>query len=550
MRRITVLLTAVPLALSGLAVGATSNAEIIQDSMSDSALDLTNAKLAAADHGAQNSINFANQESITCTPADECVAVQLLESIAGVDTSVNPVKTNHSQPKSTVTPSSVDVQNSIPNSYLQTVSCPSSDDCVAAGSFENGLGGYDAFTKTQTKGVWGVDITATFDAGVQSKSHDAYFESISCAAAGECVAAGRFENAAGDYEAFTQSKTNGAWASAKPARFAIGTQSVNPNAYFDSVFCAAAGDCVAAGRFENAAGGNEAFTQTQTNGIWATATPATFATDIQSAIQYAFFTSTSCSAVGECVAAGAFENSAGGSEAFTQTQTKGAWATAVPASFATDVQSSIPSATFESVSCPASGECVAAGTFENTVGGNEAFTQTQTKGAWATAVPASFATDVQSSIPSANFESISCPAVGECVAAGKFENASGDIEAFTQSQDHGVWASALPATFGIDVQSSAPYAYFVSVSCLAAGACVAAGTFESADGGNEAFTQSQTNGVWAIAKPVKINGVVQNSLPDVYIDSISCTTVSYCTAVGRLSNVEGNYVEFTQNISH
>jgi hypothetical protein len=192
MRRITVLLTAVPLALSGLAVGATSNAEIIQDSMSDSALDLTNAKLAAADHGAQNSINFANQESITCTPADECVAVQLLESIAGVDTSVNPVKTNHSQPKSTVTISSVDVQNSIPNSYLQTVSCPSSDDCVAAGSFENGLGGYDAFTKTQTKGVWGVDITATFDAGVQSKSHDAYFESISCAAAGDCVAAGRF----------------------------------------------------------------------------------------------------------------------------------------------------------------------------------------------------------------------------------------------------------------------------------------------------------------------------------------------------------------------
>jgi hypothetical protein len=95
-----------------------------------------------------------------------------------------------------------------------------------------------------------------------------------------------------------------------------------------------------------------------------------------------------------------------------------------------------------------------------------------------------------------------------------------------------------------------PNAYFDSVFCAAAGDCVAAGRFENAAGGNEAFTQTQTNGIWAIAKPVKINGVVQNSLPDVYIDSISCTTVSYCTAVGRLSNVEGNYVEFTQNISH
>jgi hypothetical protein len=55
-----------------------------------------------------------------------------------------------------------------------------------------------------------------------------------------------------------------------------------------------------------------------------------------------------------------------------------------------------------------------------------------------------------------------------------------------------VWADAVPATFGAGVQNATPNAYFRSVACASAGNCTAAGEFEDAAGGFEAFTQTST----------------------------------------------------------
>jgi hypothetical protein len=54
----------------------------------------------------------------------------------------------------------------------------------------------------------------------------------------------------------------GVWGEARPAMFGAGGQNATPDAIFNSVACASAGDCVAVGRFRNASGGYEAFTMT------------------------------------------------------------------------------------------------------------------------------------------------------------------------------------------------------------------------------------------------------------------------------------------------
>ena len=71
-----------------------------------------------------------------------------------------------------------------------------------------------------------------------------------------------------------------------------------------------------------------------------------------------------------------------------------------------------------------------------------------------TAIPATFGANVQNAIPDAYFNSISCPSAGNCVAAGQFRNIAGDYEAFTQTQTSGSWANAIPATFGANVQNA------------------------------------------------------------------------------------------------
>ena len=60
-----------------------------------------------------------------------------------------------------------------------------------------------ASTHATAAGVWGEARPAVFGAGVQSAPPDARFESVSCASAGDCVAVGRFRNASGGYEAFS-----------------------------------------------------------------------------------------------------------------------------------------------------------------------------------------------------------------------------------------------------------------------------------------------------------------------------------------------------------
>jgi hypothetical protein len=441
------------------------------------------------------------------------------------------------------------VQNDTPSHYFNSVSCPSAGNCVAAGQFNNADGFRVAFTQSQTNGVWGTGIPVTFGAGIQNTAPNSYFTSVSCPSEGNCVAAGKFINAGGGSEAFTQTQLNGLWDTAMPAAFGAGLQNTRPDSYFSSISCPSAGNCVAAGTFKNTRAGMEAFTQTKTSGIWGSAIPATFSVGIQSMYPDAYFNSISCPSAGECVAAGSFRNANFNDEAFTQTQINGQWDTAVPATFAAGIQNTDPYSRFNAVSCPSEGNCVAVGVFSNPAERSEAFTQTQKNGVWATAIPAAFAAGIQNANRGSGFNSVSCPSVGNCVAAGSFENATSGSEAFTQTQTNGVWATAIPATFGAGIQGTYLNAESYSVSCASVGNCVVAGYFANTDGNSEAFTQTQSNGRWATAIPVTFGPEIQSLTPNTYLGSVACLPEGYCLAVGEFTNASGGTEAFSQKIT-
>ena len=437
------------------------------------------------------------------------------------------------------------VQSTTPYAWLNAVSCGSVGNCTATGYFGNAAGGYEAFTLTSTAGVWGQATPAVFGSGVQSTTPDATLTAVSCGSAGNCTAAGRFRNAAGGYEAFTLTSTAGVWGQAAPAVFDSGVQNTASDAYFTSVSCVSAGNCTAAGYFRNAAGGSEAFTSTSTAGVWGQATPAVFAAGVQNTNPDASFESVSCGSAGNCTAVGQFRNFAGGLEAFTMTSTAGVWGQATPAVFASGVQNTNPDAYFFSVSCRSAGNCTAVGYFRNVAGGIEAFTSTSTAGVWGQATPAVFAAGVQNTTPDGSFNSVSCVSAGNCTAAGRFRSAAGGYEAFTLTSTAGVWGQATPVVFGAGVQNTTPDATFTSVSCVSAGNCTAVGRFRNAAGGVEAFTLTSTAGVWGRPTPAVFGAGVQNTTPDATLNSVSCTSAGNCTAAGRFLNAAGGYEAFT-----
>jgi len=445
-------------------------------------------------NGVQNTSRYAELSSVSCASLGNCTAVGYFNNVDGDREAFTISLSDGVWGQATPAEFANGVQNAAEDAYFKGVSCVSAGNCTAAGSFKTVAGGSQAFTMSSTSGVWGQAIPAVFNSGLQSTIREAEFSSVSCTSAGNCAAVGFFVKTNNTIEAFAMSSTNGVWGQAIPAVFANGVQNVAPDAELYSVSCASAGNCTAAGTFNNAAGALETFTMSSTNGVWGQATPAVFASGVQIATDDYFSGSVSCASAGNCTVAGSFKNLNNNSflEAFTMSSTNGVWGQATPAVFGSGIQNAIPAALFNSVSCASAGNCTASGAFRTVAGGFEAFTMSSTNGVWDQAIPAEHVNGARDLSRDAEFYSVSCASAGNCTAVGYFNNAAGAYEAFTMSSTNGVWGQATPAVFASGLQNIAPETDLRSVSCASAGNCVAVGRFMNASGGNEAFTMMST----------------------------------------------------------
>ena len=336
----------------------------------------------------------------------------------------------------------------------------------------------------------------------------------------------------------TPTSATGVWNQATPAVFDSGVPNITSaaSARLSSVSCATAGNCTAVGKFKNAAGGTEAFTMTSTGGAWGQGAPAVFATGVQKAVPDAEFLSVSCVSAGNCTAVGRFSNASNYREAFTMTLTGGVWGQATPAVFAGGVQSSAPNDYLQRVSCSSAGNCTAVGYFRNAASGTEAFSMTSTGGVWGQAAPAVFANGVQNSTPNGYLYSVSCASAGNCTAVGYFNNAAGNKEAFSMTSTGGAWGQAVPAVFANGVQNSVPNDFLNWVSCASAGYCTAAGRYKDVNGNTQAFTMTSTGGTWGQVTPIVFANGIQSASPAAYMNSVTCVSAGNCVAVGTFKS--------------
>jgi hypothetical protein len=424
---------------------------------------------------------------------------------------------------------------------VTSISCMYPGNCAAGGGYENGATKTgQPFVVSETNGAWGrareVPGIGNLSSG-GSAEKDAGIASVSCGSPGGCAAGGGYDDRAGHIHAYVVSETAGTWSDAITVRGSIVAPDMTSNV--TSVSCASAGNCGAVGYYVK---GNDPSTRVtdpfvvnETDGTWGTAQPITGFSSLNP-IQ-TIPTSVSCASAGNC-SAGGFAQTSSQRHAWVVSETDGTWGTAeeVPGVAGLSVA---PVSVTTSVSCPATGDCSAAGYYIGKPAAM-AFIDNETNGTWGTAQPVPAPNAGQGMLA----RSLSCASPANCSISGNYLDTSNNgLQAFVAGEVQGTVGAAqeIPGTATLNVGG---YATASSVSCAPTGYCAVGGAYIGAgSSGIHSYVATETGGTWGTAREVA--GLPEpKSSADTQLESVSCTATGYCSAGGFYLNRAGKYQAF------
>jgi len=193
-----------------------------------------------------------------------------------------------------------------------------------------------------------------------------------------------------------------------------------------------------------------------------------------------------------------------------------------------------------SVSCPDASDCIVVGSYDNTTTqgsySSAGVILDMASGQWsvqeaplpANADPASDAVGLQV------LDAVGCTGPGNCVAGGGYVDTSGNGDPLLLNLQSGAWA---PSEAPVPSGESNQWSIIQSVSCPAAGSCVADGSALSSDGVETGLLLTQSASGWsAQPAPVPVTALARSSSHGVKgkttLDSVTCTNTGFCRAVG------------------
>ncbi len=237
---------------------------------------------------------------------------------------------------------------------VTSVSCPSAGNCAVSGYYSRLAMGPDAydqlpFVENEVAGTWG---DATEIPGIESfntPGGGASAVSISCAAAGDCVVVGVASGLS-----FLATEANGTWGD---VRAVAGAENFLASGPVAEITCPTVGDCTA---------GGPGFIVGELHDFWGVARAVPGLAKLSpggSTLQ-----SISCAAAGRCAAAGDYVDVSGRTEAFVAVEFDGLWGNATevrglnPGPATSVAVSGVPALQIQ-VSCAPTGYCGAAGSY-------------------------------------------------------------------------------------------------------------------------------------------------------------------------------------------
>jgi hypothetical protein len=416
------------------------------------------------------------------------------------------------------------------NWWPGAISCWAAGGCAAGGSFTDGHGHSQAWVAQERKGRWGKAAEVPGTAAL-NKGGAGGVGSASCARTSVCVAVGTYTDKDGNGQWFTAAEKNGRWGTAVE----VPVPALD-DAGISTVWCAPGGLCAAGGSFTDATGASQAWVRPEVRGRWQPAleVPGLAALDTggSGVVTFSELTSVSCASAGICAAGGQYQIGTVGShnnyppiQPFLVTETKGTWGNAkeVPGIETVSPQSFANASTIF-MTCPSAGNCTAAGYYQAIdpdfcdLGCTGTFMVNERHGKWGQ----------MTAEPGLSYVLwLTCPAAGDCVAAGANDNGD-DVwtgELVSETNDHWGGTVVLSGTSAVN-----------SVSCASPGYCAAGGLSRA----NSGFVISEWHGAWGKAiTPAGIPVRYSASNPEsAAVSAVACPPkVTLCTAGGSVDPI-------------
>lgn len=446
-----------------------------------------------------------------------------------------------------------------PAVQLQSLSCASSGNCSAVGGYDDGLGNSQGLLVTESQGKWGQAVEARAPAGAATDpfkvSDGGGLVDISCPAAGDCTAIGRYTDAARTDHGVLFTETHGRWA--RGVRLRLPSNAITTphrkSGVIDAVglariSCISVGNCVAVGNYQSNAEVWEPMLVVERGGTWARAIEAPMPAGAPVEGQNAVLLSITCAHPGTCTAVGEYVDPAGHQQGLIVTGSGNHWSAAptpAPPSDAATDPNIIPS----SVACASVGECAAVGTYVNPLQNSLGLLLGESGGSWAGATGAQLPADAAPASTVGDqtvvLASVACPQPGTCTAVGWYFDNDENGQGLLVTQAGGVWQAGVKVTLpsnavgGLEKQSAG----LDWISCASLGNCVATGVYTDLGYNSQALLLSEVNGVWqtGLESPLPHNA---GNLQYAAADQSDCTAAGACTVIGQYNDTRGDVLGY------
>jgi len=300
---------------------------------------------------------------------------------------------------------------------LTAVACPTTRSCVAVGSYFDPQPSALGLIETLSGGRWSASQPPPAPRNADSVP-DVFLQTVTCPAVDACVTIGSYDDSAGNIPGLIETLGHGRW-----------TPTGVPRAAVFAVTCPAAGSCVAVGRTFGKTGRLHGLIETLSRGTW-TARQAPLPEDA-AADRSPVLDAVTCPAVGSCVAVGAYTNPRLGHDGLIDVLSGNTWRPG---------RSSLPAGSdphHDALTCLTAVSCVAVGSYLDTSGtALHGLVQTLSGTTWTT-LPVPLPPNADGDNADASFDDMTCPTAGTCVAVGWYRDSSGATQGLIETPSRG-----------------------------------------------------------------------------------------------------------------
>jgi hypothetical protein len=412
-----------------------------------------------------------------------------------------------------------------PSVFLGTVVCPAAGSCVATGDYTDTSGNQQGLIETLSDGDWtAAEAPLPSDAGPDPVVQ---LGNVACPALGTCVATGNYTDTSGSERGLIVSLSAGTW-TAQTAPLPANADG-NPLSSIGAPACPAPGSCVATGDYTDTSANVQSAIETLTGGVWTSLEaplPTNAGTNPDSSIGDA-----ACPAAGSCVAMVDYTDTDRNAQSAIETLSGGVW-TSVEAPFPTETASSGHERNLlTSVTCPALGSCVAVGSYAPINGDLQGFIETLSGGTWTpTAAPLPANAPTTNAFSSLDVET--CPAVGNCFALGWYYDTATKYHVVIESLAGGTWTpTEQPLPLHPAARNPADTTEGIgNVTCQSTESCFVVGSYFDRAHEDKSIIETLAGGVWTTIKAPLPAGTPTSA--DSSLHDATCSSDGSCVAVG------------------